>query len=161
MAGARQRADRAGRPELTPADGRLRRNPDAMTTAARSASLVAAIVVLAVPWPAASIPQRRADPVRCDYAQRIECSAAGCATMPVDGYLRLRPASVLLAATTRAMTPSELPTIAVCTPIAVRAAKSGIFLNVAQEGGAHFVKVALADVPARTAGAAGIRQGDF
>jgi len=137
-----------------------------MTTAARSASLVAAIVVLAVPSPAASIPQRRTDPVRCDYAQRIECSAAGCATMPVDGYLRLRPASVLLGATTRATTPSELPTIDVCTatgctPISVRAAKSGIFLNVAQEGGAHFVKVALADVPARTAGAAGIRRGDF
>ena len=35
------------------------------------------------------------------------------------------------------------------------------FLNVAQEGGADFVKVALADVPARTAGAAGIRRGDF
>ena len=56
-----------------------------MTTAARSSSLVAAIVVLAVPLPAASIPQRRADLVRRDYAQRIECSAAGCATMPVDG----------------------------------------------------------------------------
>jgi hypothetical protein len=45
--------------------------------------------------------------------------------------------------------------------MAVRAAKSGIFLNLAQEGGAHFVKVALADVPARTADGPGIRKGDF
>ena len=137
-----------------------------MTAAACSARFVLAVVILAVPTPAASVAQRRTDAVRCDYRQRIECTAAGCAAAPVEGYLRLRPASVLLGATTRATAPSGLPTIDVCTasgctPMAVRAAKSGIFLNLAQEGGAHFVKVALADVPARTADGPGIRKGDF
>jgi hypothetical protein len=99
--------------------------------------------------------------VRCDYTGRIECTAAGCAAAPVDGYLRLPPASALLERTARATGRSALPTIEICTaagctPIAVRAARSGIFLNVAQDGGAHFVKIALAD-----AGRAGIRKGDF
>ena len=137
-----------------------------MTAAARAARFVLVVTVLTALPRAGAMAQRQTDPVRCDYAQRIECTAAGCAAAPVEGYLRLRPASVLLGATMRATAPSELPTIDVCTaagctPIAVRAAKSGIFLNLAQEGGAHFVKVALADVPARTADRAGIRKGDF
>jgi hypothetical protein len=44
---------------------------------------------------------------------------------------------------------------AACSPIRVRAARSGAFLNIAQDGGAHFVKMALIDV------GPGIRAGDF
>jgi hypothetical protein len=103
-----------------------------------------------------------AAPIRCEYTSRIECTSAGCAAAKVDGYLRLPPASVLLDRTVRATSGSALPTIEICTsagctPIAVRAARSGIFLNVAQDGGAHFVKIAMADSGART----GIRTGDF
>jgi hypothetical protein len=100
--------------------------------------------------------------IRCDYASRIECTSAGCHPATVDGYLRLPAASVLLARTARATSAAALPTIEICTavgctPIAVRAARSGIFLNVAQDGGAHFVKIALADAGGQT----GIRAGDF
>ena len=103
-----------------------------------------------------------AAPIRCDYASRIECTSDGCGAAPVDGYLRLPRASVLLDRTARATSGSALPTIEICTtsgctPIAVRAARSGIFLNVAQDGGAHFVKIAMADGGGRT----GIRTGDF
>jgi hypothetical protein len=42
-----------------------------------------------------------------------------------------------------------------CAPIVVRAAVSGAFVNIAQDGGAHFVKVAMRDIPP------GIRRGDF
>jgi hypothetical protein len=100
-------------------------------------------------------------PVRCDYAQRIECSAAGCQPTAVSGrFLRLPTASALVAATAAARDASQLPAIDVCdakgcTPIMVRAVQGGAFLNVAQDGGAHFVKVALRDLPP------GIRAGDF
>jgi hypothetical protein len=92
----------------------------------------------------AAVPPPAAD-VRCEYAKTIECTASGCAATP---------------ATARAAGAVSLPTIRICdakgcTPIAVRAARSGAFANIAQEGGAHFVKVALVDVPP------GIRRGDF
>jgi hypothetical protein len=99
--------------------------------------------------------------VRCEYAKTIECTASGCAATPASGaYLMLPDAPTLLAATARAAGAVSLPTIRICdakgcTPIAVRAARSGAFANIAQEGGAHFVKVALVDVPP------GIRRGDF
>jgi hypothetical protein len=104
----------------------------------------------------------QASPVRCEYTSRIECTSAGCAAAAVDGYLRIPPAATLLAATARATSAAALPAIEICTaagctPIAVRAARSGIFLNIAQEGGAHFVKIAMADGGGRT----GIRKGDF
>jgi hypothetical protein len=105
--------------------------------------------------------QAAAAPVRCDYAQKIECTSAGCQPAPPGGaYLRLPAAAHLLVATARARDAASLPTIDVCdakscTPMAVRAARSGAFLNVAQEGGAHFVKVAMTDIPP------GIRAGDF
>ena len=99
--------------------------------------------------------------VRCDYTSRIECTASGCASGgPAGGYLLLADASSLLAATQRATDASSLPTIQVCdakgcTPIAVRAARSGAFVNIAQDGGAHFVKIAMQDIPP------GVRRGDF
>ena len=104
----------------------------------------------------------QAAPIRCDYTSRIDCTSTGCAAALVDGYLRIPPASALLAATGRATSPSGLPAIEICTaagcaPIVVRAARSGIFLNIAQEGGAHFVKIAMGDAGGRT----GIRKGDF
>jgi hypothetical protein len=126
-------------------------------------SWILAFVVMAV---AAAEPSRAADGppaggVRCDYAQQIECTAAGCQQAPPGGgYLRLSEASALVAATGRAAPGGALPSIQVCdakgcTPIAVRAAVSGAFVNIAQEGGAHFVKVAMRDIPP------GIRRGDF
>jgi hypothetical protein len=42
-----------------------------------------------------------------------------------------------------------------CSPIRVRAARSGVFANIAQDGGAHFVKVAMTDV------GPGVHAGDF
>ena len=127
----------------------------------RPAGLVVAFLVLSCGHagarqgaPAASI--------RCDYTSRIDCTSTGCGAAAADGYLRMPPATVLLDRTSRATSGSALPTIEICssarcTPIAVRAARSGIFLNVAQDGGAHFVKIALADGGGRT----GIRKGDF
>jgi hypothetical protein len=99
--------------------------------------------------------------VRCDYTQKAECTSDGCRPGPPGpAHLRLAPASALVAATSRAATAKALPSIQVCdgkacTPIAVRAAVSGVFVNIAQDGGAHFVKVAMRDIPPV------IRRGDF
>lgn len=104
---------------------------------------------------------RRAGEIRCDYTQKIECTSAGCQPGPPgQAYLRLAPASALVAATGRAANAAALPAIQVCAggtcaPIAVRAAVSGAFVNIVHDGGAHFVKVAMRDVPP------GIRKGDF
>jgi hypothetical protein len=116
-------------------------------------------VVLLMAWQATPAP---AASIRCDYSSRIDCTSTGCAAVQIDGYLRLPPPSRLLEATARAASGSALPAIEVCTvngctPIAVRAARSGIFLNVAQDGGAHFVKIAMADA----GGPSGIRKGAF
>jgi hypothetical protein len=105
--------------------------------------------------------------IRCDYAQRIECAASGCAAAAVEGrYLLLPSAAILMSATAAARDAASLPTIKVCdvrgcTPIAVRAVSGGAFLNVAQDGGAHFVKVAMRDIPSAGRGEAGIRKGAF
>jgi hypothetical protein len=99
--------------------------------------------------------------VRCDYARKLECTAGGCQSIAVDGgHLRLARLSALIEATTRATTAATLPTIQVCdargcTPITVRAVSGGAFVNIAQDGGAHFVKVAATDIPP------GIHKGDF
>jgi hypothetical protein len=99
--------------------------------------------------------------VRCDYGQKIECTSSGCQAAPVSGaYLRLPPLSALLDATARAAAGGVLPSIEVCdaagcTPITVRAARGGAFVNIAQDGGAHFVKVAATDIPPA------IHKGDF
>ena len=104
--------------------------------------------------------------VRCDYSQRIECSGAGCRPTAVGGGYLLSPdTATLLEATARASTAAALPTIKICdaggcAPIVVRAGRSGAFVNIAQHDGAHFVKVAIADV-AGQAGGSGIRKGDF
>jgi hypothetical protein len=118
---------------------------------------------------AAAAPALAAPPpdVRCDYTQRIECSGAGCRPMPVGGgYLLMPDTSTLLAATARAASASALPTIRICdpagcAPIAVRAGRSGAFVNIAQHDGAHFVKVAVANVAGPSGGGPGIRKGDF
>ena len=103
-------------------------------------------------------PAAAGGPVRCDYASRIDCTSTGCAPGRVEGYLRIPKASTLLAATASPSLPAiDVCTAAGCTSIAVRAARSGIFLNLAQDGGAHFVKIALADAGGRSA----IRKGDF
>jgi hypothetical protein len=112
---------------------------------------------------AALSPERhpRTADVRCDYVQRIECTAAGCQTADVaGGHLRLPPLAEMVDATARASSAAALPAIQVCdargcTPIAVRAVRGGAFVNIAQDGGAHFVKVAVTDVPP------GIHKGDF
>ena len=99
--------------------------------------------------------------IRCEYASAIECTASGCAAASTSGrYLLLSDAPSLIAATQRATDASSLPTIQVCdakgcTPIAVRAARGGAFVNIAQDGGARFVRVATQDIPP------GIRRGDF
>jgi hypothetical protein len=111
--------------------------------------------------PVSSERHARAADVRCDYVQRIECTASGCQAADVAGrHLRLPPLAVMVDTTARAASAAALPAIQVCdargcTPIAVRAVRGGAFVNIAQDGGAHFVKVAAADVPP------GIRKGDF
>jgi hypothetical protein len=116
--------------------------------------------VLAVSLVASGAPAHAAD-VRCDYRSKIECTAAGCAAAPVAGsYLLLPDAATLIAATAAAADAARLPAIRVCdvkgcTPIAVRAVAGGAFVNIAQDGGAHFLKVAMRDIPP------GIRRGDF
>jgi len=68
--------------------------------------------------------------------------------------------ATLVDATARAAAGAALPTMDVCdtrgcTAIAVRAVRGGAFVNIAQDGGAHFVKVAATDIPP------GIHKGDF
>lgn len=127
-------------------------------SAGPAAALVADLVMALLAGP---VPTAEAAEVRCAYTSKIECTASGCAASAVAGaHLRLLDAPTLIAATERATSTANLPTIQVCdartcTRIAVRAARSGAFVNIAQEGGAHFVKVALSDV------APGIRAGDF
>ena len=110
------------------------------------------VVVLAAALIAGSTAHGQGREIRCDYTQRIECSAAGCAPAPVaGGHLILADAATLVAATVRARDAASLPTIQVCdgrtcTPIAVRAVPGGAFVNIAQDGGAHFVKVAVQDI---------------
>ena len=105
--------------------------------------------------------------IRCDYASRIDCSASGCKPTPVgSGYLLAADVETLVATTARATSAATLPAIKVCdasgcTPIAVRAARSGAFVNIAQDGGAHFVKVAVADIASVTGRGPGVRKGDF
>ena len=129
----------------------------------RFASSAVALVLAAAPGLRAA--QRVASPaageVRCDYSRKIECTSAGCQpSAPGDGYLRLAPLAALIDATARATDVASLPTIQVCdakgcTSIAVRAVRSGVFVNIAQDGGAHFVKMAATDIPP------GIHKGDF
>jgi hypothetical protein len=81
-------------------------------------------------------------------------------------YLLMPSAAALVRATAAAKDAAALPAIKVCdrrgcTPIAVRAAVGGAFLNIAQDGGAHFVKVALRDIASGAAGAPAIRTGSF
>jgi hypothetical protein len=105
-------------------------------------------------------PAHTAD-LRCEYRGKLECTASGCAASAIAGaYLLLPDAATLIAATQRASDPASLPTIQVCdatacSPIRVRAARSGAFANIAQDGGAHFVKVAMTDA------GPGIHKGDF
>jgi hypothetical protein len=117
--------------------------------------------VLAALLTGASVASAHAAELRCDYTSKIECTASGCAAAPVAGaYLLLPDAATLIAATQRATDAASLPAIQLCdatacSPIRVRAARSGAFANIAQEGGAHFVKVAMADA------GPGIHRGDF
>jgi hypothetical protein len=126
-------------------------------------SLTLAIVLTALAPGKASLAQGGPPPgeIRCEYSQKIECTSGGCQPGPPGpAHLRLPAASALVAATGRAANAAALPSIQVCdgkacAPIVVRAASSGVFVNIAQDGGAHFVKVAMRDVPP------GIRRGDF
>ena len=125
------------------------------------------LLTVAATLMAAGAAQAQGREIRCDYAQRIECAASGCASAAVEGrYLLLPTADALVRATAAAKDAAALPAIKVCesrgcTPIAVRAVSAGAFLNVAQDGGAHFVKVALRDLPSSGRGQAGIRKGAF
>ena len=129
-----------------------------MRRAARLDAPAAVLAALSIVGAAA--PARAADQ-RCDYRSKIECTASGCAAAPIAGaYLLLPDAATLIAATGRAADIASLPSIlvcdaAACSPIRVRAARSGAFVNIAQDGGAHFVKVAMTDA------GPGIRTGDF
>lgn len=125
------------------------------------------VVVLVATLIAGSTAHGQGREIRCDYTQRIECSASGCAAAPVaGGHLILADAATLVAATARARDVASLPTIRVCdgkacTPIAVRAVAGGAFVNIAQDGGAHFVKVAVQDIRTGAGGQAGISKGAF
>jgi hypothetical protein len=121
----------------------------------------AALAMASTPAAAQRVTPAPAAGIRCDYAQKIECTSEGCQpSAPGGGFLRLPPLATLIEATARATTAASLPAIQVCdakscTPIAVRAVRGGAFVNIAQDGGAHFVKVAATDIPP------GIHKGDF
>jgi hypothetical protein len=125
------------------------------TTSHGRAAVLAALTIVA------SVASSHAADLRCEYTSKIECTASGCAAAPVaGGYLLMPDAATLIAATQRAADAASLPTIQLCdgkgcTPIAVRAVPGGAFVNIAQDGGAHFVKVAMRDIPP------GIHRGDF
>lgn len=123
--------------------------------------------MFAIPLLPASTADAQGREVRCDYAQRIECTGAGCEPAPIEGrYLSMPTVAALVRATAAAREAADLPAIKVCnargcTAIAVRAVAGGAFVNVAQDGGAHFVKIATRDIPSGAAGRPGIRRGSF
>ncbi len=123
--------------------------------------------MFAITLVAASTAVAQSREVRCDYAQRIECTGAGCEPAPIGGrYLSMPTAAALVRATAAARDAAGLPAIKACdargcTAIAVRAVAGGAFVNVAQDGGAHFVKIAIRDIPSGAAGQPGIRKGGF
>jgi hypothetical protein len=125
------------------------------------------IAVLAAALIAGATAHGQGRAIRCDYRQRIECTASGCAPAPIaGGHLILADTATLVAATARARDGASLPTIQVCdatacTPIAVRAVAGGAFVNIAQDGGAHFVKVAVQDIRGAGRGSAAITKGAF
>jgi hypothetical protein len=135
--------------------------------ASRTIDILPWLLVFAATLAAAEVCDAQAREIRCDYAQRIECAASGCAAAAVEGrYLLLPSAEALARATSSAKDAAGLPAIKVCdrrgcTSIAVRAVRGGAFLNVAQDGGAHFLKIALRDMSARGHGEPGIRKGAF
>ena len=111
----------------------------------------------------ASVASRRAADLRCDYTSKIECTASGCAAAPVAGaYLLLPDAATLIAATQRAADAASLPAIQVCDAASVHADRvsgpraAAPSSNIAQDGGAHFVKVAMTRHPRRASA-----RGDF
>ncbi len=99
--------------------------------------------------------------LRCDYTRKIECTAAGCQSSQIgSAYLLLPRISSLLTSTIRAENNADLPTIRRCdskgcSPVVVRAEQSGAFTNIAQHGGAYFIKIATITV------GEGLRAGDF
>ena len=125
------------------------------------------VAVLAAALIAGSTAHGQGRQIRCDYSQRIECTASGCAPAPIaGGHLLLPDTATLVAATARARDAASLPTIQVCdartcTPIAVRAVLGGAFVNIAQDGGAHFVKVAVQDIRGSGRASATIGKGAF
>ena len=124
-------------------------------------AVAVAVTAAGAPRAAQRVTPAPSGAVRCDYLQKIECTAAGCQPSAAGGgYLRLAPVTTLVDATARATAGAALPTMDVCdatgcTSIAVRAVRGGAFVNIAQDGGAHFVKVAATDIPP------GIHRGDF
>lgn len=94
----------------------------------------------------------QATEIRCSYSRKVECTATGCRDGVVGtAYLLVPDVDHLLSATIRAGSTGELPNIRRCdskgcTPVAVRAALSGAFVNISQADGAYFMKVSTVDV---------------
>ncbi len=94
----------------------------------------------------------QSDEFRCTYSRKIECSASGCQDSPIgSAYLLVPKIESLVSATIRAEGPGRLPIIRRCdskgcSPVVVRASRSGAFVNVSQFDGAYFLKVGTVDL---------------
>jgi hypothetical protein len=103
----------------------------------------------------------QASEIRCSYSRKVECTATGCRDGVVGAaYLLVPDVDHLLSATIRADSSADLPNIRRCdskgcTPVAVRAALSGAFVNISQADGAYFMKVSTVDVGPE------LQRGDF
>ncbi len=98
---------------------------------------------------------------KCGYAKKVECSASGCQTTQIgSAYLLLPDVDSLIAATIRADTNADLPTIRRCdakgcSSVIVRASLSGAFVNITQYDGSYFLKISTIDL------GDGMKSGDF
>ena len=101
------------------------------------------------------------DEVRCDYARKFQCAPSGCEEGEVgSAYLLVPKVDALLSATIQADGPADLPSIrrcdsSGCSPVTVRATRSGAFVNVSAGGGGYFLKFLAIDFDE------GVRRGDF
>jgi len=124
-------------------------------------SFAAACILIATVLCARPVVLGQEKDLRCNYLRKVECTQSGCQAGEVgSAYLLLPHVDALFGATIAADRVSELPTIRRCdskgcSPITVRASLSGAFVNITQQDGAYFMRIATVDVDD------GFRSGDF
>jgi hypothetical protein len=95
---------------------------------------------------------QKGDEIRCAYERKVECGPARCRDSHVhSAYLLLTDLDALVTATIRANGVSDLPSIRRCdpdgcTPVVIRATRSGAFVNIAGDSSSYLLKVLATDL---------------